>query len=70
MEQWNGIMERWNSGMGNYDIRPCTTPTYSSVRTMQAQLEQSQKGEREGKIRDVESEKDREAKATEHMLIV
>ena len=35
-----------------------------------AQLEQSQKGEREEWIRDVDSEKDKEAKAIEHMLTV
>ena len=35
-----------------------------------AQLEQSQKGGREEEARDIDSEKDREAKATEHMLIV
>ena len=34
-----------------------------------AQPEQSQKGEREELVRDVDSEKDREAKATEHMLV-
>ena len=52
MEQWNGgMVERWNSGMGNYMINdPVPLQTYSRDLGAHyaAQLEQSQKGDREG----------------------
>ena len=43
--EWNSGTVEWNSGMGNYDNDPVPHQTYSSVHA--AQLEQSQKGDRE-----------------------
>ena len=65
MEQWNGgIVEQ--ATMTNDPV-----PHHLFVRAHYAsQLEQSQTGEREEQVRDVDLEKDREAKAAEHMLIV
>ena len=65
---WNGGMEQWNGGIVEWaTMTNDPVPHHSFARAHYAAQSQSQKGERD---RNVDSEKDREAKAIGHMLIV